>query len=219
MATDLEATLVDGGITPAAAKAIANAIQNAASAQLSFGRRFGDATPRDKLRMVDANTRKYLLRNIDYSGPRGTPHPYADSQPATAQATLATPAVQGGGYINVTNKPVDSVQQAQIGLNVQDLGGQHARFNPASKAIESVPLSVEIEPKGLLEAEVSEESGRTVIRITLAPDLSEFLQTFKGRRLTQVVETQLTGDNVKLKIADGNIIIDKNRKNGFFVYT
>ena len=221
MASDLEASLVDGGISPAAAKTIANAIQNAATAQVAIGRRYGDATPRDQLRMVSGQTRKYLLQNLDYSGPSGGRHPYDGSQPATAQGTLSTPAVKGKGYINVSQESVDSVQQAQIDLNVEDLGGQHARMNPRNGAIETVPLSVEIEPKGLLEAEVSEESGRTVIKIALAPDLAEFLQTFKNRKLTHVVRTELSGTNVKLFTSDGGLILDKNNdgKPGLLVYT
>lgn len=220
MASDLESTLVDGGITPAAAKAIANAIENAASAQLSLGRQYGDATPRDKLRMVDRDTRRYLLTNLDHQGAFGTKHPYESSQPATAQATLATPPVRGEGYVKVTNTPVDSVQQSQVDLNVQDLGGQHARMNPRNGAIETVPFSVEIEPKGLLEAEVSEESGRTVINIKIAQDLVEFLNQFKGRTVQRVVRTVLSGDNVQLRIESGdNIIVDKNTKPGFLVFT
>lgn len=209
--------MVDGGISPAAAKTIANAIENAATAQVAIGRRYGDATPREQLRMVDGRTRKYLLTNLDHSGPFGSKHPYDGSQPATAQGTLATPTVKGDGYVKVSQTPVDSVQQSQVGLNVQDLGGQHARMNPRNNAIETVPLSVEIEPKGLLEAEVTEESGATVIRITLSPDVSKFLNFFKGRTVTRVNRAETdTGQAVILYRSNGQAIPGGNA--GIYVF-
>lgn len=217
MPSDLESSLVDGGISPAAAKTIANAIANAATSQLAYGRRYGDATPREQLRLVDRNARRYVLTNLDYQGPTGGKHPYEASQPATAQATLSTPSVKGERYVTVKTESVDSVQQSQLDLNVQDLGGSHARMNPSSGAIETVPFSVEIEPKGLLEAAVVEESGRTKITITLVPDLVKFLQFFKSRQVTRVNKAQTdTGQAVILFRADGNPIPGGNA--GIYVF-
>ena len=144
MASDLETNLVNGGISPAAAKILANAIANVASARTDIGRRTADATPQ-QLRMVDGDTRRYLLGNLDQprdggfrresrspSGkytPRDTSHTYADSQPASANPTLTAQTVAEGDYITAKHAVTDSVSQSQVGLKVQQKGGNHARLN------------------------------------------------------------------------------------------
>lgn len=194
MPTDLEGSLVEGGLTPAAAKVIANAIANVASAQLSLGRRFGDATPTKQLRMVDSDTRRYLLPNLDHDptprqkagdrwSPRSTSHPYENSQPATAQPTLTTQAVREGDYVSVAAGTENSVAQSQVGLKVKKQGGQHARLNQATGEIEAVPISVVVEPQEYLEATVEEGANGTVIRIRLKPQ--EFMQ-IKGIEQIQI---------------------------------
>lgn len=183
MPNNLENSLISGGITPSAAKIIANAIANLASNQLTIGRQFGDATPTKQLRMVDQDTRRYVLTNLDYtpdqtfsqsmnrSGgqyqPRSEKHPYADSQPATAQGTLSTPSVEGSGYVSVSTAANDSVQQASVGLRIRPLGGQHARLNQSTKEVEAVPFSVEIDQEQFVDARFEERPSGTVLKITL----------------------------------------------------
>jgi hypothetical protein len=185
MPSDLENSLVEGGISPAAAKLISNAIDNAATGRLSLGRQLSDATPTDRMRMIDADTRRYLLTNLDHpvdspfrarvrgSGvkysPRNTKHPYDGAQPASAAPTLSTPSVKAGKFVSVATGAADEVSQAEVTLNIKSQGGQHARLNEATGAVESVPISVEVEPKEYLEATVEERPEGTVIRIRLKP--------------------------------------------------
>lgn len=194
MPNDLEVSLVKGGVAPAAAKIIANAIANAASSQLAIGRRYGDATPSQQLRMVDSDTRKYVLNNLDQPRdgvfsrerrgassayqPRDTAHPYQDSQPATAQPTLTANSVSAGNYVSVSRGTQDSVAQTTVTLNVQGHGGKHARLNPATGAVEAVPILVDVEPKEFLEASVEETASGTVIKIRLRGDFLQVRNVF-----------------------------------------
>lgn len=189
MASDLEQNLINGGVTAAAAKVLANAIANAASAQLAIGRRYGDATPREQLRLVDSDARRYVLTNLDQTAPaapmtasrsgdiytpRDTRHPYADSQPATAQPTLTAPAVKPGDYIDVSVGTKDSVAQSTISARIASKGGQHARLNPATKAIDAVPFSVEVAQEQFVEASFEERATGTVLKIRLK-NLQQFV--------------------------------------------
>lgn len=180
MPNDLENSLIYGGVSPAAAKIIANAISNASTSQLDIGRRYGDATPVEQLRLVTPETRKYLLTNLDQprdgrfsrdssrSGqyqPRDTSHTYDGSQPAAAQPTLTTPSVTEGDYITAKQAATNSVAQAQVGLRVTQKGGTHARFNAATKAVEAVPFSVECDQEQFVEAAFEERPEGTVLKI------------------------------------------------------
>jgi hypothetical protein len=175
MPSDLEGNLVEGGLSPAAAKLIANAIDNAATGRLSTGRQLEDSTPVDRMRLITPDTRRYVLTNLDYPStasprpyqPHGRPHPYQDSQPATANPTISTPGVTAGQFVSVSTGTANEVSQAEVSLNIQQMGGQHARLNPGSGAVEAVPISVQFEPEGLLEGEVIEEAGKTVIKIRI----------------------------------------------------
>lgn len=183
MASDIEKSLIDGGITPAAAKVISNALANVATGRTNIGRQLADATPTDSMRMIDADTRRYLLTNLDYPTddpfrsrvrstasqfrPRTSPHPYQDSQPASANPTLATPSVRPGQFVAVDTGTANEVAQSEVTLNVKNAGGQHARLNPATGQVEAVPLTVEIEPKGFMEGSVEETPQGTVIKLRL----------------------------------------------------
>jgi hypothetical protein len=185
MPSDLEKSLINGGISPAAAKLISNAIDNAATGRLSTGPQLSDATPTDRMRMIDADTRRYLLPNLDHpvdspfrarvrgSGvkyqPRDTRHPYDGAQPASASPTLSTPNVKAGKFVSVATGATDEVSQSEVTLNIRQQGGDHARLNAATGEVESVPISVEVEPKEYLEATVEERPEGTVIRIRLKP--------------------------------------------------
>ena len=200
MPSDLEGNLVEGGLSPAAAKLIANAIDNAATGRLSTGRQLEDVTPVDRMRLIDADTRRYVLTNLDYPSkanpgqykPNNKPHPYQDSQPATANPTISTPGVTAGKFVSVGTNTTNEVAQAEVSLNIQQMGGQHARLNPGSGAVEAVPISVRFEPEGLLEGEVIEEAGKTVIKIRV---VNTALRQMIKKRLgaTTSISTQYGG--------------------------
>lgn len=182
MASDLETNLVAGGLTPAAAKIIANAIANVASPRTEIGRRYGDSTPTQQLRMVTPEARKYLFYNIDQPRdggfrrgqdrqtgeytPRDTSHTYDSSQPASAP-TLTVPAVAEGKYVSSTQATKDSVAQSKVGLRVSEKGGQHARLNPATGAVEAVPILIESDQEQFIEANVVERPDATVLKLRL----------------------------------------------------
>lgn len=183
MPNDLEGSLVEGGITPAAAKIISNAIANLASSQVALGRQYGDATPSQQLRMVDGNTRRYVLTNLDHPTdsrfassiarrgdryrPRDTRHPYEGSQPATAQPTLTTTSVAEGDYLSVASSTKDSVSQSKVALKVTPQGGPHARLNPATGSVESVPFLVDNAHEQFIEASFEERADGTVLKLRL----------------------------------------------------
>jgi hypothetical protein len=182
MANDLENSLIDGGIAPAAAKLIANAIANAATGKLTLGPQLADATPAKKMRLIDSDTRRYVLTNLDHTAdqtfsdrlarpgkynPRDRRHPYDGSQPASASPTLSTPTVAAGKYVAVSSGASNDVAQSQVTLNIRKRGGTHARMNEATGVVEAVPFLVEVEPKDSLEASVEERPDATVIRIRL----------------------------------------------------
>lgn len=178
MPSDLEGSLVEGGIAPAAAKVISNAIANLASAQFSKGRRYGDSTPVEQLRMVTPDARRYVLTNLDYgtigqeSGdfaykPRDTAHPYEGSQPATSQGTISTPSVVEGDYVSVRSGTKDSVTQATVSLRIGEVTGPHPRLNRAAKSIDGVPFLVEIDQEQFVQAAFEERPSGTVLKITL----------------------------------------------------
>lgn len=181
MPTDLERNLVAGGISPAAAKVISNAIANLNTSRVNTGRQLGDATPVADMRMIDADTRRYVLTNLDYpkdnpyrqrladqaARPNAAPsdHPYRDSQPASATPTVSTPNIKPGKFVAVSTGTANNVAQTEITLRVASRGGSHARLNPATGEIETVPLLVEIEPKERVEATVVERPDATVIKL------------------------------------------------------
>lgn len=181
MPNDLETSLIAGGLTPAAAKIVSNAIANVATAKVNTGRQLADATPVDRMRLINSDTRRYLLTNLDYPTdnpfrtrldstatqyhPNDNTHPYQDSQPASANPTLNTPTVKAGSYVSVATSTANKVAQSEVSLRVASRGGNHARLNPATGEIESVPLLIEIEPKNKVEAKVEERPDATVIRL------------------------------------------------------
>lgn len=217
MASDLEGSLVEGGISPAAAKVIANAIANAASSQLSLGRRFGDATPTGQLRMIDADTRRYLLPNLDYDArttaaprtrdrwsPRNTSHPYEGSQPATGQPTLTTQSVSAGDYMSVAPGTENSVAQSKVGLKVKNQGGQHARLNPATGTIEAVPFLIENDQEQFIEAKFEERSEGTVLKLRLR-NLDKLFEVTSSHPALISGSFSPTAEGVKLHITLGAI--------------
>lgn len=176
MPNDLESQLINGGVSPAAAKAISNALGNLSTNRVSTGRTVEDATPVDKMRLISSDTRRYLLTNLDYGtdkrmvpsaayASKDRPHPYQDSQPASANPTINTPVVKAGKYVSVSPVTANSVAQSEVTLRVASKGGLHARLNPATGEIEAVPFLIEVAPKNRLEATVEERPDATVIRL------------------------------------------------------
>jgi hypothetical protein len=184
MANDaLEASLIDGGLPAAAAKILSNAIGNVSTGRTYFGRQTEDATPIARMRLIDGDTRRYVLTNLDnpsekalkerlYStasqyGPSTNAHPYEGSQPSTANPTLNTDAVTPGSFVDTQRKTEGEVAQAKVGLKIDERGGDHARMNKATGKIETVPFFLDCVPKSQIEGEIIEEDNRTVIRIRL----------------------------------------------------
>lgn len=178
MASDLEGSLVDGGLSPAAAKVISNAIANLATGRTSIGRQVEDNTPRT-MRMIDRNTRKYVLTSLDnpkanpirsqakdpsYSPP-DTTHPYQNSQPSSGTPTVDTQAIKAGKYLSANATTTADVAQSEVSLNVKSLGGMHARLNSSTGLVESVPIRIECDQKDRLEGVVEERPDATVIRL------------------------------------------------------
>lgn len=214
MASDLEGSLIEGGISPAAAKIISNAISNLATGRLNIGRQLEDATPVDRMRLIDPDTRRYVLTNLDYPSAtkptrrdarKAQQHPYQDSQPATSNPTIATPGVKAGKFVAVGRETTNEVSQAEVSLNVKQMGGQHARLNPGSGAVEAVPISIEFEPKGLLEGEVVEEAGKTVIKVRV---ISTMLLSLLKKKLGNYSSIKYFDVDCVLRV--NNKVIDAN---------
>jgi microcystin-dependent protein len=174
--------LIDGGLGPAAARVIANALANADSPAFSNTRDVQDATPTDQLRMVTSDTRKYLLTNLDYSreppyqarlqsspGRYEVPtadHPYKDSQPVTPVPPLSTPTVTGGKYVEVESGIQDGAPTSSVNLSIGTVSGTHLRIRPATNSLEAVPLTVSA-PQALVTASVVEQATATNIEIAV----------------------------------------------------
>lgn len=174
--------LIDGGITPAASRIIANAIGNAATPQFSQSRDIADATPRDQLRMIDSDTRKYLLTNLDYSSEtpyqsrlQSSPgqytggmadHPYKDAQPVAPVPPLSKNSVAAGDYINVDNAVQSEAPVATVSIKLGAKSGTHMRLNPSTKSVDAVPFVVQ-SPQGLVTATISEDSQQTILELVV----------------------------------------------------
>lgn len=180
--TALINALIDGGLTPAASRVIANALANAATPQFSQNRDVSDATPRDQLRLIDSDTRKYLLTNLDYSpespyqsrldsnpgqyagGP--SDHPYKDSQPVAPVPPLSRDSVAAGDYISVANAVDGDTPVSTVSLKLNSRGGSHLRANSATKTVEAVPINF-VSPQGLVTGTVTEDSAATTVELAV----------------------------------------------------
>lgn len=220
MASDLETNLVSGGLTPAAAKIIANAIANVASSRTDIGRRYGDATT-EAVRYVDGDTRRYLLGNLDQprdgaflrksrspSGryaPRDLSHTYADSQPASGP-TLTTPAVAEGDYLTASHATSESVAQSKVGLRVVPKGGNHARLNPSTKAVESVPFFVETDQEQFIDAQFEDRPDGTALKLRLRNLDQLFTVTSSHPNLIEATMSANNAGGVTLNIQLKNLL-------------
>jgi len=175
--------LIDGGLTPTSAKAIANAIANAASPQFSTGGDTADVTPTEALRMIDADQRRYSLTNLDYSpeqpfadrleGLRGiyanedTDHPYKGSQPRVTSPPLSAPAIRGSDYVAVEVGEESRATVHTVRLKLRKQLGQHLRINSATSSLDGVPLTANSLTPKYLAAEVRESDEGTEISVNL----------------------------------------------------
>jgi len=172
--------LVGGGVSPAAARVIANALANSHTPEFSSSRDLSDQTPTDLLRLVTPDTRRYQLANLDYSRerpyqsalesspgryvPETTDHPYKDSQPVLPAPPLSAPRILGGSYTEISDAIVDGAQQTRVSLRISKNTGVHLRANAATNSLEVVPFEISA-PQGLVTAEVAEESDKTTIQL------------------------------------------------------
>lgn len=180
--TALINALIDGGIAPAAARVISNSIANAATPQLSRSRDFSDATPRDQLRLIDGDTRKYLLTNLDYSkedpyqsrldsypgryANDSADHPYKDSQPVQPVPPLSQSSTKGGDYISVNTAVDSNTPVATVSLKLTKTNGGHLRLNTATKSLDAIPIQIAA-PQGLVTIDVAEDSSATTLSIAV----------------------------------------------------
>lgn len=174
MPSDIESELIDGGLSPVAAKVISNALANLASRRLTTGSQVTDGTPTERLRMIDADARRYVFTNLDYektnrkfvaAQPSQSRHPYESSQPATGTPTLTTPSVRAGKFIAASASTANEVSQSEVTLRISNRGGSHARLNHGTGEIEAVPFLIEVEPKNRIEAVVEERADATVLKL------------------------------------------------------
>lgn len=181
-AGDLAQSLIEGGLSPQAARLIANAIANAASPTLSKGLDRTDATPTESLRLITADTRRYQLTNLDYTpsqpfqqrlestatqyDPQAADHPYKDSQPVKTAAPLASPRVQGGNYVGVENVVDGGAEVSKVDLKLRSEQGRHLRLDPSTKSLEAVDFAASTQSPNLA-AEFRETEQGTELVISL----------------------------------------------------
>jgi hypothetical protein len=192
--------LIDGGLQPAAARVIANALANASTPQFSQSQDLSDQTPTQSLRMIDRDARKYQFANLDYSSEepyerrlRGTPgrfaadlsdHPYKNAQPVVPVPPLSKASIAGGDYIGVDHTVRDGAPLATVGLKLNSRAGKHLRANPATNAVDAVQLEF-ASPQGLVTADVSEDTDATRIELAV-----------RGLRTSSVVQSDGTSRGV-----------------------
>lgn len=181
-AGDLAQSLIEGGLSPQAARLIANAIANAASPTLSKGLDRTDATPTESLRLITADTRRYQLTNLDYTpsqpfqerldstatqyAPQDADHPYKDSQPVKTAAPLASPRVRGGNYVGVENVVDGGAEVSKVDLKLRSEQGRHLRLDPSTKSLEAVDFAASTQSPNIA-AEFRETEQGTELVISL----------------------------------------------------
>jgi len=204
---DLVSSLIEGGISPAAASIIANALANASSPQFSSGNDRVDSTPAEQLRLITPDTRRYQLTNLDYTPAEpfqkrlsgnvnayaGGPgdHPYKDSQPVSPTPPLAQPAVRGSDYITVKNIVERNSNISEVSLDLRrDTGGRHLRLDPSTKSIESVPFIASPEVPRYLASEFREtENGTELVHgLRNLATMTVALNSGNSRRITAFAE-------------------------------
>lgn len=174
--------LIDGGVQPAAARVIANALANAGTPQFSQSRDLSDQTPAADLRMIGRDGRKYQFTNLDFSAEEpferrlrtapgqyqsaATDHPYKDAQPVAQVPPLSKASITGGEYVNVANTVQDGAPLATVGLKLNSRAGTHLRINAATNSIDAVPLAFG-SPQGLVTADVTEKTDSTAVEIAV----------------------------------------------------
>lgn len=180
---DLTQTLIEGGMTPQAARAIANALANAHSGTLSRGRDVSDATPTEQLRLITADTRRYQLTNLDFSPAAPfqdrlsskpgeyaggeQDHPYKDSQPISSEPPLSSPRVQGSDYIDVINSVAGNSAVSRVALRLRQQTGRHLRIDPSTKFLDALPLNAISDTPRFVSAEFFESDQSSDLKVSL----------------------------------------------------
>lgn len=179
MPSNLEADLIDGGLTPAAAKAIANAIGNQNSNQQRKATQLVDGTPTEMLRMVTPEARRSYFSNLDQPkdarfarrlaaqkrafGSNESPHSYDHSEPRATTSRINTPSIVAGDLLKTSTAVEQDVQQTKISVDYTG-DGRHLRLNAQKDAIEAVDLATENQTEARIANEFVNESGRTVLK-------------------------------------------------------
>lgn len=180
---DLVRTLIEGGLAPQSARAIANAIANADSPTFSKGGDISDATPTEQLRLITADTRRYQLTNLDfspaapfqerldsnpgqYAGPPAD-HPYKDSQPVTSAPPLSAPRVQAADYLQVDNEVDGNSAVSRVGLRLRQDTGRHLRIDPSTKFLDALPFLANSQSGQFLSADFQETEEGTQLLVSL----------------------------------------------------
>ena len=178
MANSLEQQLINGGLTAAAAKAIANAIGNLATSQQKASTQLVDGTPSKMLRMVDGESRRSYFTNLDQPqdkrfadrlqanvegfAQRETPHSYDSAEPRTTTSRLNAASIVGGPFVNVDTRVQSEVQQSRVSLDVQG-SGRHLRLGPSRDHIEAVNFTASNDTEARIANEFVERGGETVL--------------------------------------------------------
>lgn len=208
---DLINSLIEGGISPTAARLIANAIGNAKSPSFSRGNDTADVTPTEQLRLITSDDRRYTLTNLDYTPAKpfqdrienapnqyqGAPddHPYKDAQPLRSAPPLSAPPVRSGKFINVEQSVESNSGVSTVSLNVRGDQGRHPRMDTAAGVVDLVNMAARSESPKFLSAEVQESDASTDLVVSLRNTQSATIMLANGdtRRVLILPEADAVG--------------------------
>lgn len=179
--SNLEATLIDGGLTPKAAKAISNALSNQFSARSTTSLSTNDTTPRNKLRMVTREDRRTLFPNLDQPADRPYRqaqnstrgqykdrefrHSYDGAQPLVITPTLTQSPVEAGAGLLAEGNVFDNQLVSTVEMNMSAGPGQFLRRATDENRFEPVSLLVDTQAQGVLRAEWQQGPSATTLRL------------------------------------------------------
>ena len=157
-AANLFNALVSGGITAPSASEIANALGNQNTSQKPQSASFSDATNKQTLKLISANSRRYDLLNLDFRHEQpyqtaatqvarkkfapAVDHPYRDSQPQLVNSPISASPIATGAYLKSVDTVSSSAIQTTVSINFGSQLGDFLRLNKATQSIDAVPLVV-----------------------------------------------------------------------------
>jgi len=185
-ASNIARTLATGGVSAAAAQEASNILTNPSQATISQGPVQVDYTPA-AMRLITAQDRKYRFGNLDWEDnaayrsskrPQKVPevearladptaHPLANSQPITVAQPTNDDQVLGDTYIEVRTQRRNTFAVHTVRLKPGINTGTHARFNPSTGSIDSVPIRWNIGQARFLRGLVTETPDATELSISL----------------------------------------------------